>query len=256
MVKSVIKRLVPQGNLANRLYAKLYHFALWGMNFNQYENFEVSGEQSLMKYLKKSIQRNNPVLFDVGANKGSYTKLLRKHFTGNAKIYSFEPIKETFNVLRENTQHLTDVRLYNIGFSSMNEKREIFYQKGRSSQASLVKNASQHKVSEVVELRTLDSFCPEHGLEEIDFLKIDVEGFELKVFEGAVNLIQSRKIHFIQFEFGITQIHARVFFKDIWDALNRDYHIYRILRNSLFLLPVYHENLEIFHFSNYLAIRK
>jgi glycosyltransferase involved in cell wall biosynthesis len=54
--------------------------------------------------------------------------------------------------------------------------------------------------TEIVEGITLDSFCENNGIKEIDYLKVDVEGAESDTLEGAEKLLASQKIRFIQFE--------------------------------------------------------
>ena len=66
-----------------------------------------------------------------------------------------------------------------------------------------------------VRTETLDGFCAKNKINLIDFMKIDVEGFELNVLKGAELMLSGGKIKLIQFEF--TQLNAvvGVFFKQI-----------------------------------------
>lgn len=70
--------------------------------------------------------------------------------------------------------------------------------------------------SESVRVITLDDFCAENGLNHIDILKIDVEGFEMQVLEGARELMANKKVDIILFEFGLHQITCRHFLIDFW----------------------------------------
>jgi hypothetical protein len=69
-------------------------------------------------------------------------------------------------------------------------------------------------------------------------------------------MLKGNKIKFIQFEFGGTDIDARVFFRDFYFLLSPKYNIYRILKNGLYPIKVYKESEEIFITTNYLAILK
>ena len=108
--------------------------------------------------------------------------------------------------------------------------------------------------AEEVSVNTLDGFCKKNNISTIDFLKIDVEGNEYKVLLGAQKMIKAGKISFIQFEFGGTDIDARIFFFDFFKLLSGNYNLYRILKNGLWPINHYKETDEIFFTTNYLAV--
>lgn len=96
---------------------------------------------------------------------------------------------------------------------------------------------------------TIDQYCNKNKIDRVHFMKIDVEGHELKVIEGG----QNSNIDFIQFEFGGTDIDSRTFFQDFWYLLHDRYKLFRIFRNGLYEIREYNEQLEIFSCTNYLA---
>ena len=72
---------------------------------------------------------------------------------------------------------------------------------------------------------SLDEFCDE----DIDLLKVDVEGFELNVFKSASNLIAKGKIKNVMFEYGGQGVASRVFFSDIFNFfVENKYDLFRI----------------------------
>jgi hypothetical protein len=105
---------------------------------------------------------------------------------------------------------------------------------------------------ETVKVSTLDAVADDLGLERIHFLKLDVEGFEFQCLRGAERLIGERRIDYIQFEFGGTNIDTRTYFRDFWYLL-KDYSISRILRDGLVRIEQYLEIEEMFQAQNYLA---
>jgi len=130
-----------------------------------------------------------------------------------------------------------------------------------SGLASIYKRNLDHfdiamNIEEKVTMRTLDSFCEENNIQKIHFLKLDVEGNELKVLDGAKNMVQAGAIDHIQFEFGGCNIDSRTYFQDFYYLLSGRYEIYRILKNGLFLIERYKETYECFITTNFLAIRK
>jgi FkbM family methyltransferase len=237
------------------IYQKLYSLALRGLNYGMVG----SGEEYVMKYLKESLPSDKSLtFFDVGANIGTYAKLLLKYFNSNANILVFEPSKSTFVLLKDNLKN-EKVALFNIGFGSVNDTIKLFKNEENSTLAS----AFQREVEktkfvdfEDVIIETLDTFCERTKIDFIDFIKIDTEGFEKDILTGASNMLKNRKIRIIQFEFGGTQIEPRNFFRDYWDILSPNYTIFRIMNDGLLELKDYNERLEVFIYSNFLAVSR
>lgn len=108
---------------------------------------------------------------EVGAHVGSWTRVLSERFD---KVMAFEPTPDNFGCLARNTSHLKNVTLMSCAIGA-----EI----GRCSMQHGPENSGQAHVMDGSEVPVypLDMF----GLETLDFLKIDAEGFELPVIEGA-----------------------------------------------------------------------
>jgi hypothetical protein len=111
-------------------------------------------------------------------------------------------------------------------------------------------------ITEEIKLTTIDLYCKKNNIEQIHFLKLDIEGHELNALNGAKNMIEKGKIDFIQFEFGGCNIDSRTYFQDFYYILKDKYKIYRILKDGIYELPDYKETYEIFITINYLAIRR
>ncbi len=104
-------------------------------------------------------------------------------------------------------------------------------------------------------LTTLDAFCRERRIEAIDFLKIDVEGAEHRVLEGARELLEAQKIDCIQFEYGAFSIETRFLLKDYFALLSGQYFIGKIFPNHIAFTD-YDWMAEDFRFSNYLCVSR
>ena len=232
---------------------ELYKMALHGMNIGLGGDVFSSGEENVLSFLEKTGKIET--IFDIGANIGDYTNMLNKHFP-NAKIHCFEPAKETFRVLKENTKGKNNIFLNNFGISNITGERELYYDTEMSGLASLYKRQLDYiniefSKNENVQLETLDAYCEKNEIENIDFLKMDIEGNELNALRGGTRLLKSGGIGAIQIEFGGCNIDSRTFFRDFWNFLHEDYSIYRILKDGFWKITNYTERLECFCYTNY-----
>lgn len=240
------------------MWYDLYKKALMGMNVGMGSNLESSGELYVLKFLKSSCQKME-VLFDVGANVGDYTKNLQLFFPG-AKIHCFEPARETFRTLSDNIIG-ANVILNNMGISNEEKKGTIYFDKENSGLASLYNRQLDYfglefSREEQVELVTLDYYCQSHGIDRIDFLKMDIEGNEYNALLGAENLLKENKIGVIQIETGGANMDSRTYFRDFWNLLHRDFEVFRILQDGFKRIDCYEEQLECFVTTNWMFIRR
>ncbi|MCA1064604.1 FkbM family methyltransferase (plasmid) [Rossellomorea sp. AcN35-11] len=138
-------------------------------------------EKNILDFFKDYIPHSS-VIFDLGSNIGNHTLYFSKQ-TNAKTIYSFEPSKETFELLGENIKRnqLENVISFNVGVGQENSKATLFSDSDNMG-ASYLQPADNGEI-EVVALDTLDLLPP-------DFIKIDVEGYEQQVIKGASEVIR------------------------------------------------------------------
>lgn len=156
-------------------------FTLW-----LYLNFE-DAEAELI-HLGKIVSRGG-VAIDVGANIGLYSLSLARYCK---KVYAFEINPETSRILKDSKN--PKIEIINSGLSNIGADA-ILYTPVQPNGLVLIGWASlqpgncpgisDHKETQV-NLRTLDSF----GIQECEFLKIDVEGHEIEVLQGAMETLR------------------------------------------------------------------
>jgi FkbM family methyltransferase len=199
-------------------------------------------------------------VLDVGANRGVWTNmLLRVGGKQVDRIYAFEPA-------RANLPFLTRIRdprvtVVPMAIGDRRGQMDLFCDWPGSTLASVYKRKLDHfgidmAISETVDVTTVDAFTAEQGLKQVDFMKIDVEGHEFSVLQGALSMLRSRRIRALSFEFGGCAIDARVYFRDFWYLLrDLDFDLFRIApRGATVPLPRYQELDEAFRTTNYLAV--
>lgn len=259
---SVIKSIVVKNFSKEKYYSfwlKLLNLSLNCIGFGIGGGVDKSGEIEALEYLKNNIMGDKPILFDCGANVGEYTNELLKKFP-NANIHSFEPLKITYNKLFNNVKSKS-AKLNNIGLSNKIGKEIIHYNENDLGLTSLFERKldySSHSLSDVttVDLTTIDEYCSQNNIDVIDFLKMDIEGAEYNALLGASNMLKDSKIKAIQIEFGGCCIDAKLFFRDYWNMLSKQYYVYRIIPGGLIRIEKYEEKLEIFLTCNYLFVNK
>jgi FkbM family methyltransferase len=158
------------------------------LNFNSYEPCESS--------IIRSFAPHIDTMLDIGANIGWYS-LLVTSINKSASIHAFEPIPNTFKRLSDNCSlnQANSIICHNFGFSSETGFFPFYFYPEGSGNAS-IRNLAAREDAQVIdcELITLSDFCL--GLpssSSIDFIKCDVEGNELFVFQGSTSVLQEHK---------------------------------------------------------------
>jgi hypothetical protein len=125
--------------------------------------------------------------------------------------------------------------------------------------ASLTRRRLSHfgiemDIEEKVTTRTLSDWFQESGAARANVLKLDVEGHELEVMQGAEGFLD--RIDVIQFEFGGCNIDTRTYLQDFWYFLTgAGYHLHRLGPGGLTRVDAYRELDEVFVTTNYFAVR-
>ena len=142
-----------------------------------------------------NIVEDNWTVFDIGSNIGLHTILLNKKFK-NLNMYSFEPIPNTFDILKINLglNNITS-KIFNCGISDDNTNIQFYFNKGQTAASSMRDLKEDKENTDIItcKVMTLDSFCEEQKIEKIDFIKIDVEGSELLAFKGGMKVLEKYK---------------------------------------------------------------
>jgi FkbM family methyltransferase len=157
------------------------------------------------------LVQSGDIAFDVGANVGEYSVLLSRQCGASGRVWAFEPVPDTYWRLRETLAlnrcgNVTPVQAAvgdGAGIVRMNlfePQYSAWNTMGMPEMMTPQGNRISPAKSVDVPSCTLDAFCHSEKIEKINFLKVDVEGFEKAVFQGAAELLRERRVECVCFE--------------------------------------------------------
>lgn len=186
-------------------------------------------EEAFLDNLRQDLQKQDPIVFDVGANIGSFTEAVLERWPG-AIVTAFEPNPEAIDIFKG--RHRNRATLIPAALSDTDGTATLFSNGGPDVLASLYQRDLTHKGMKhgthrtIVPLFTLDKFIEDLGGAEIDLMKLDVEGHELAVLRGGYRRLNCVKL--IMFEVNSCNLDSGVSFKDLWDLLDPGFYISQI----------------------------
>ena len=183
-------------------------------------------------------------MFDVGAHVGQTAERLVAAFP-LAHVYSFEPDPRSFAKLRTLTDIARRIDAINAAVGDTDGEATFFVNK--FDQTSSLLKAAQDGPQYLVETEglalqsemkvpvlTLDRFCADRGIDRIDLLKVDAQGYELRVLDGAQGLLSRVAIPLIYLEVCFVRFYEdQPLFPQIYEYLfDRDYRLVWLYENN------------------------
>lgn len=222
---------------------------------NQNWDMSKNGELRVLQCLEIITPK---IIFDVGANVGEWSILVSNLYP-KCTIHSFEIVPSTFNTLVIKTESMPNIVPNNIGLSDQVGKVTMNLSKVDSTVATAcriegMKFHDDYYNSQVeCEVSTGNQYLAEHSIENIDLLKVDVEGMDLKVLKGFGNKLQSVKV--IQFEYGVFNIASHDLLSDFFVFLeSHGFVIGKVYPAHVYFFK-YHFKYEDFGGNNFIAVR-
>ena len=256
-IRKIYVRLFSSNFLFQKINNGLFDLTLSARGYNNHRNFVESGEKFFIK--KHLSNKTTSLCIDVGASEGNYTNLLLKET--KSKVISFEPLPFIYKKMVENLSNFSDrCTFVNKGVGAQNETRKIYFNEENSEHASFaseikkidyVKNNNSLNVA----ITSLDEFCRLNNIFEIDLIKIDTEGFEKEVFEGAKEIFAKIKPKFIQIEYNWHHLfrNTSLFF---FSEKLPNYNVYQLIYNNMKKIDPKQPYANLYMFSNFVFIRK
>jgi FkbM family methyltransferase len=164
------------------------------------KKYKNSDDRGGIKYINDNIQQGQ-IILDIGAHKAGYLFFIRKKVGFNGKIYAFEPQTILFDYLIKikKIMNWENVTIEKIAMSDKMESVTLYIPCNKTGQntspsATIIENNNIKSIArtETVNTDTLDNYCSKYGINP-NLIKIDVEGNELKVFKGGLNILKEFK---------------------------------------------------------------
>jgi FkbM family methyltransferase len=226
---------------------------LQGFSYDFYEN----GEYQLLRRLKGL---GIGTIFDVGSNVGDWARIANQIFPA-ADIHCFELSSTTFTSLVRNLA-APAYTLNNVGLSD--STASVTYKDyGADSTVNTVLLATKfHDKTMAPTLATAQvttgaAYCEQHAINEIDLLKIDVEGAESLVLKGFEPLFRQHAIRIVQFEYGYANGDAHFLMRDFFEFFeSHGYRVGRLQKAAVDFAPWSYRHNDFDSGPNYVAIRQ
>lgn len=178
--------------------------------YPQTPNEVEKAEQSFyIQYLSPGM-----VAFDVGANIGEISLLFSRFVGPEGQVHSFECSPNTFKKLNEiiTISNRKNIRQNCMCLSEVIGTAELHIFDDDHAAWNTLANRPLHEYGiniqpisiQKVPTTTIDAYCESHNIQQIDLLKIDVEGAEYQVLKGASRMMREHRIGCVVFEFGQT----------------------------------------------------
>lgn len=158
----------------------------------------ANGEELVVRHFAPHCQ----TFVDVGANAGAWTTMWLRFAPAECQGILFEPLPEMHNELVRLFTKAKGITVLNAAAGDEEGTMPLAVDRTFSQTSSLVGAITDHEaIFCATQVRRLDKVLLEHGMNQVDFLKIDAEGFDSRVLKGAIGLISNRAIKTIQFEY-------------------------------------------------------
>jgi FkbM family methyltransferase len=144
-------------------------------------------ERELVQLMKRTLKSGMTVL-DVGANIGYFSALASGLVGDSGQVHAFEPMPQNLSRLQQNLSSFRWAHPYPYAVGNATGKAVIYFNESEAGWASLLISNDLERRAEIDVIR-LDDWVRHHGVNRIDFMKMDIEGGEFHALQGAQEML-------------------------------------------------------------------
>jgi FkbM family methyltransferase len=177
------------------------------------------------EFIRECVNKPDPVILEIGCNSGSHTLWFLDAFA-NPQIHCFEPDPRAINRFKKKVGQRNNVTLYEIALSDREGEITFHQSDGQRDERQVqqwpegwdfsgsIRKPKEHlkeypwvtfERSIAVKTATLDGWCREHNIDQIDFIWMDVQGAEMDVIKGGREALS--KTHYLYTEYGTKELY-------------------------------------------------
>jgi FkbM family methyltransferase len=225
------------------------YFTDIGVNFSY--DIETNGELWLLNALGS---RGPATILDIGANVGDWTASAIKAFP-QSRIFCFEPNPPVYQELSNRVANAKGVTALPLAIGMTTGAATLNVQSGPHSGVSSLTKFAHHDSQVEVRATRGDEWLASAGLDHIDFMKLDVEGYELPAMKSFSSAFSQGQVEVVQIEFAGPNPHERIFLRDIYDFAEANGYLVGRLYQDFVLFKPYEIRDEWWHGPNYVLCR-
>jgi FkbM family methyltransferase len=222
---------------------------------NHGSDLRSNGELNLIRRLSSAHFQQ---AMDVGANCGDWLMAALAAWPA-CRVHAFEVAPETFRQLSQRVHasgYAERAILNPVGVSDRSGSEPMYF---FPEHPDLTCDLPRHEKYEArmfdARLLTLDEYCQTAGIQQVGFVKIDVEGAEHRVLRGFADFLTAQRVHCLQFEYGAFSTQTKYLLSDYYSLLSSKYWIGKILPTYVDFCD-YEWTMDDFRFSNYCCVSK
>lgn len=171
-----------------KLFNRLYSLGMIRTYLFFYDKYKYISDYSDIKKIKEIIGEGS-IVIDAGANVGFYTRLFSKIVGNTGLVIAFEPNLKNFEILKERTGNLKNVRIENAALSDKSGKLDLYISEDLNvDHQTYDSGESRNKIQ--INAFSLDDFCEMNGIKKVSFIKMDLQGYDAIAFRGMEKTIK------------------------------------------------------------------
>jgi FkbM family methyltransferase len=170
----------------------------FAINLISPRGYEPEMGETLRRYLQPG-----GIFVDIGANEGFFTVQAAKIVGTSGRVLAVEPQGRLQEVIRKNLElnGLTNVTLVRSAVSDRPGEAELHISPSTNTGSTGLSQSTRYRVpQEMVPVNTLEGILDQHGIEKVDLMKMDIEGFEYEALTGAEKLLKAKRIRALALE--------------------------------------------------------
>ena len=223
------KSLRSDGFLARNL-RKIVFSLMHGIRGFEFSYFsDRNGEHELMdKQLIKCSSNTKYIVFDGGSNRGDYTNDIVSRFERNKiknyEIHLFDIDCKMIDKCKKRFSNNKRVLINNLGLDKNSDSRKAIFYPDDSTRNSLEGTPIELDwdfFEKEITTTTGNEYCKKNNIKHINFLKLDLEGYDLDALNGFEDLLKDKGIEFIQFEYTHRALDRRILLRDFFEFFKK-----------------------------------